>query len=92
MTRARVRRCARCGGRELFGPAPIRTSAHPNSSSVLVESPGAHFHDHALQAVVCTGCGAVDLLLTPATLEAFRADLRRGRGRRGGAAGKGRQG
>ena len=82
MTAKRKAKCARCGGSDLFGPAPIRTSAHPNSSSVLVESPGAHFHDHALQGMVCLGCGAVDLLLTPATLDAFRGDIKRSRGKR----------
>jgi hypothetical protein len=76
-------RCARCGGGDLFGPAPIRTSAHPNSSSVLVETPGAHFHDHALQGMVCLDCGAVDIFLTPATLDAFRSDLKRSQSKRG---------
>jgi hypothetical protein len=83
VTAKRKPRCARCGGSDLFGPAPLRTSAHPNSSSVLVETPGAHFHDHALQGAVCLDCGAVDLFLTPATLEAFRADLKRSRNQRG---------
>jgi hypothetical protein len=78
----RTPRCARCGGADLSDPAPVRTSAHPNSSSVLVETPGAHFHDHPVQAVVCLGCGAVDLSLSPATLEAFRSEARPGRSRR----------
>ena len=69
-------RCARCGGTDLFGPAPVRTSAHPNSSSVLVETPGAHFHDHPLQARVCLGCGGVDLVLSPPTLAAFRDEVK----------------
>jgi hypothetical protein len=54
----------------------VRTSAHPNSSSVLVETPGAHFHDHPLQATVCLACGAVDLGLTPPTLAAFRDEVK----------------
>ena len=71
-----ILRCARCGGADLFGPAPVRTSAHPNSSSVLVETPGAHFHDHPLQAVVCLNCGAVELVLSPSTLAAFRDEVK----------------
>jgi hypothetical protein len=69
-------RCPRCGGGQFFGPAPVRTSAHPNSSSVLVETPGAHFHDHPIQATVCLACGGVDLVLTPPTLAAFREEVR----------------
>ena len=70
------------GGADLSDPAPVRTSAHPNSSSVLVETPGAHFHDHPVQAVVCLGCGAVELSLSPATLDAFRSEVRPGKSRR----------
>jgi hypothetical protein len=81
--RARAPRCARCGGADLFGPAPLRTSAHPNSSPILVETPGAHFHDHPVQATVCLACGAVDLSLSGPTLEAFRSEVRP-RKRRGG--------
>jgi hypothetical protein len=80
--RVRKTTCPRCGGTDLFGPAPVRTSAHPNSSSVLVETPGAHFHDHPLQAIVCLGCGAVDLVLSGPTLEAFREEVRPGPRRR----------
>lgn len=83
MKRATKPRCPRCGGTGLFGPAPLRTSAHPNSSQVLVETPGAHFHDHAVQAVVCLSCGGMDLLLSKPTLEGLRGELaRRPRGSR----------
>ena len=75
-------RCPRCGGGDLSEAAPLRTSAHPNSSQVLVETPGAHFHDHVVRATVCLACGAVDLSLSPATLEAFRAEARPGPRRR----------
>ena len=76
--------CPRCSGTDLFGPAPVRTSAHPTSSSVLVETPGAHFHDHPVQATVCLGCGNVDLHLTGPSLKAFREEVRPAkRGRRG---------
>jgi len=76
--------CPRCKGTDLFGPAPVRTSAHPNSSSVLVETPGAHFHDHPVQATVCLDCGSVALGLTGASLAAFREEVRPTRkGRRG---------
>ena len=68
--------CARCGGGDLFGPAPLRTSAHPNSASVLVETPGAHFHDHPLQATVCLACGAVDLSLSSPTLASLREEVK----------------
>lgn len=68
--------CPRCGGTDLFGPAPVRTSAHPNSSSVLVETPGAHFHDHPVQAIVCLECGDVALTLTPPSLAAFIEEVR----------------
>ena len=72
----RFPRCAKCGGADLSDPAPVRTSAHPNSSPVLVETPGAHFHDHNVQAVVCLDCGAVELSLSPATLAAFRSEAK----------------
>lgn len=75
--------CPACGGIDLFGPAPVRTSAHPNSSNVLVETPGAHFHDHPVQGTVCLDCGAVSLALTGPSLAAFREEVRpRKRGRR----------
>ncbi len=74
--RARKARCPVCGGTDLFGPAPLRTGAHPSSSAVLVETPGAHFHDHPLQGTVCLDCGAVSLSLSPPTLEAFREGIR----------------
>jgi hypothetical protein len=74
--------CPRCGGTDQFGPAPVRTSAHPNSSSVLVETPGAHFHDHPVQAVVCLGCGDVSLTLSGPSLAAFREEVRPARGGR----------
>ena len=81
MRRAAKPRCPRCGADDLEGPAPVRTSAHPNSSSVLVETPGAHFHDFVVQGTVCLGCGAVLLSLPGPTLEAFRK-ARAGRRRR----------
>ena len=74
--------CPRCAGTDLFGPAPVRTSAHPNSSSVLVETPGAHFHDHPVQGVVCLGCGNVTLTLTAPSLAAFREEVRPRPGKR----------
>jgi hypothetical protein len=80
--RAKGPACRSCGSADLFGPAPIRTSAHPNSSSVLVETPGAHFHDHPLQGRVCLACGTVDLVLSPPTLAAFREEVRPRPGRR----------
>lgn len=80
---AGVARCPRCGGADLAAPAPLRTSAHPNSSFLLVETPGAHFHDFAVQGEVCLGCGAVALSLSAPTLEAFRRAGKPGRtGRR----------
>ena len=72
MKRGKKPRCPRCGGEDLEGPAPVRTSAHPNSSPILVETPGAHFHDFVVQGTVCMGCGAVLLSLPAPTLEAFR--------------------
>lgn len=66
--------CARCGGTNSFGPGPLRTSAHPNSSMVLVETPGSHFHDINVQARVCLDCGGVSLELSPTTLDALRRD------------------
>ncbi len=76
-------KCPRCGGKDLFGPAPVRTSAHPNSASVLGETPGAHFHDHPVQGTVCLHCGGVSLSLTGPSLAAFRDEVRpRSRGRR----------
>jgi hypothetical protein len=68
-------RCVRCGGEHLFGPGPLRTSAHPNSSLVLVETPGSRFQDVNVQALVCLDCGAVDLTLSPSTLEGLRRTL-----------------
>jgi hypothetical protein len=47
-----------------------------------VETPGAHFHDHPLQATVCLACGAVSLSLSPPTLEAFREEVKPRRRRR----------
>ncbi len=75
-SRARREHCPSCGGTDLFGPAPIRTGAHPSSSAVLVETPGAHFHDHPLQGIVCLDCGAVSLSLSPPTLAAFREEVK----------------
>jgi ribosomal protein L40E len=76
--RGPVRRtsCPRCGSTDLFGPAPLRTSAHPNSSFLLIETPGAHFHDHPVQGTVCLECGSVTLVLTGPTLDALRAEVR----------------
>ena len=85
MSPARKSRCVRCGKPDLFGPAPVRTAAHPNSSSILVETPGSHFHDHPVQGTVCLACGEVSLSLSAPTLANFRAEVRRARGaRRGG--------
>lgn len=81
MTKPRSPRCPRCGGEDLEGPAPVRTAAHPNSSAILVETPGAHFHDFVIQGSVCLGCGAVLLSLPGPTLETFRKS-RSARGRR----------
>ena len=82
-TTKKTKACARCGGTDLFGPAPVRTSAHPNSSSVLVETPGAHFHDHPVQAIVCLQCGDVAFTLGGPSLAAFREEVRPAkRGRR----------
>ena len=76
MTRARKAKCAGCRGTDFFGPAPVRTSAHPNSSSILVETPGAHFHDHLIQGTVCLSCGRVSLSLSAPTLAALREEVR----------------
>jgi hypothetical protein len=75
---SRVRKpcCAVCGGTDLFGPAPVRTGAHPNSSTVLVETPGSHFHDHPLEGTVCLACGSVALSVSPPTLDALRREVR----------------
>ncbi|MHC4923392.1 MAG: hypothetical protein ACYTG4_04850, partial [Planctomycetota bacterium] len=51
---------------------PVRTSAHPNSSFLLVEMPGAHEHDIALEALVCKACGAADLRVPDASLPKMR--------------------
>ena len=83
MTAKDAPRCARCGGTDLFGPAPLRTGSHPNSASILLETPGARLHDHPLQAAACLACGAVETSLSPATLEALRAEVRGGKARRG---------
>jgi hypothetical protein len=64
--------CPRCGGTDRFGPAPLRTSAHPNSSLLLVEAPGARHHDLAVQGTVCLGCGDIDLVLPGPSLERLR--------------------
>ena len=81
-------KCAKCRGTNLAGPAPLRTSAHPNSSHILVETPGAHYHDHTLQGTVCLDCGAVEVGLSGPTLDRLRKELgkapRKG-ARRGGA-------
>ncbi len=65
-------RCPFCRSSRLFGPAPMRTSAHPNSSVLLVEAPGSRFHDFAVQGMVCLGCGHVGLTLSPTTLAGLR--------------------
>jgi len=69
-------RCPACGGEDLLGPAPLRTGAHPNSSAILVETPGAHFHDHPLQGTVCLACGALALSVSAPTLEGLRRESR----------------
>ena len=81
MSPSKKPRCPRCGGSELEGPAPVRTTAHPNSSFLVVETAGAHLHDFAVQGTVCLSCGGVDLSLPAPTLEAFREGARRTRGR-----------
>ena len=82
MSPARKPRCARCGKADLFGPAPVRTAAHPNSSAILVETPGSRFQDHPVQGTVCLACGEVSLSLSAPTLASLRGEVRRTR--RGG--------
>ena len=77
MSPAKKPRCARCGGSDLLGPAPVRTAAHPNSSAILLETPGAHFHDHAAQGTVCLDCGEVSLSLSASTLANLKREIRR---------------
>ncbi|MCK6480669.1 MAG: hypothetical protein L6R43_11135 [Planctomycetes bacterium] len=83
--------CPRCGGADLTPPAPLRTSAHPNSSFLLVEMPGAHYHDYAVQARVCLSCGGLDLLLPPPTLERLKEAGPTGGGARRRAAARGKR-
>ena len=64
--------CLRCRGTDLLGPAPMRTSAHPNSSFLMLEAPGARYHDFAVQGTVCLDCGAIDLVLPGPSLERLR--------------------
>ena len=64
--------CLGCGGADLFGPAPLRTRAHPNSSFLMVETPGAHYHDFAVQGTVCLACGGIDLVLPAPSLARLR--------------------
>ncbi len=75
--------CARCGARDVVGPYPLRTGAHPNSSLILVETPGAHFHDVALSARVCLGCGFATLEVPEPTLRRLRPPAVRRRSARG---------
>jgi len=74
-------RCARCGGTDRVGPGPVRTSAHPNSSLVLVETPGVHYHDTNLEGTVCLDCGAVEVSVSAATLASLREATARRRAR-----------
>ena len=83
--------CPRCGGTDLFGPAPMRTSAHPNSSFLMVETPGAHYHDFAVQGTVCLGCGGIDLVLPPPSLERLREAAAGGGGARRRRAARGKR-
>lgn len=76
MSPSRKPACARCGKTDLVGPAPLRTSAHPNSSFLMLETPGAHYHDFTVQGTACLACGAVALSLSAPTLERLRETVR----------------